>query len=414
MGNDYLTLTDSDLITELAGYVFGDINPGEEDEKKFGCKNNKNKAVSNIWSRYWSFLKGGMVVSEGGYALKSAFVLRRDVNKNFQVTSVAKESADAVLTERTDREGLYRFNGSNYIECLTGDVTIMSDSSHNIYIGFNEIYRAIKFVLGTVGEYAGLYLKIWDGSSWDDLPADYTDGTAGFTQNGILFLGSVDQSLWKKCAVSGKTMYWVKIGCTGVTTTAVASTICPYGVFDFPKHFIFGSPSFYTKSSVPEYTPISSQVFTLCNMGRVVFNTDPRGSGEELVSGYQYKNPQSDEYVITYTASNRCQVNGGTELIILPDGATPHYYIIPGMDLKFYPGITTSMTSKVIISKALKYLHYALPDGSNPGIYYNSDTLIASSLNTGEVAGHYVKIAPPVDVELDKNTQGFNFYYHGV
>jgi len=413
MGNNYLSLTDSDLSTELAGYVFGDINPGDYAEKKFGCKNNKSVSVNNIYARFWPGLKNGMVVNEGGYSLKSALVLRRDVNKNFQVTSVAKESTDAVLTERTDREGLYRFNGSNHIECLTGDVTLMSDSSHNIYIGFNEIYRAIKFVFGTVGEYADLYLKIWDGSSWTDLPADYTDGTNGFTQNGILFLGSVDQSLWKKSTISAKTMYWVKIGCSGVTTTAVASTVCPYGVFDFPKHFIFGSPSFYIKSSVPEYTPISSQVFVLCNMGRVVLNTDPRGSGEDLVSEYQYKNPQSDEYVITYTAGNRCSVNGGSELIILPDGATPHYYIIPGMDLKFYAGITTAMTSRVIISKTLKYLHYALPDGDDPDTYYNSDMFLNSELGSLLVQEHYIKIAPPVDVELDKNTQGFNFYYHG-
>jgi hypothetical protein len=413
MGN-YLSLTDSDLVTEISGYDFEDINPGDNAEKKFGIKNNKNRVVSNVWGRFWSWLKGGMIINEGGYALKSALVLRRDVNKNFQVTSVAKESADAVLTERTDREGLYRFNGTNYIETLTGDVALMSDSSHNIYIGFNEIYRAIKFVLDTAGEYEGLYFNIWDGTGWSDLPVDYTDGTAGFTQGGILFLGSVDQSLWKKCDTSGKIMYWLKIGCSGVTTTAIASVICPHGVFDFPKHFIFGAPSFYIKSSVPEYTPISSQVFTLCNMGRVVLNEDPRGVDEDLVSEYQYKNPQSDEYVITYTASNRCQVNGGPELIILPDGATPHYYIIPGMDLRFYPGITTAMTSRVIISKTLKYLHYALPNGGDPGTYQNSDILLSSSLSSLAVQGHYIKIAPPVDVELDQNTQGFNYYYHGV
>ena len=420
MGN-YLALTSSDLATEISYYLFGDLGAGKLLDTLFGIKDKTGEGVNNVYGRIFPNLKNRVVTNNVEYPIYAAFVLRKDNNGVLQLTTVAREDANAVLTKRTEREGCYLYNGTSYIDkTATATIPFPTSASEKVYFGCDFPYRSLHLEFSTFGSYTGLAFKYWDATdlAWKELPIDYSDGTSGTTQDGNLNLGTLTwDDLWIKKKISAKRMLWIEVSCTAVATPAVADVAYWDYTYDFPKHFIYGQPLYYEKDDEvsPGYTdPLATQVYDYCNMGRVVFDAEPLSdpTNHSLVSAYQYKNPQAGTYNFTFASATSCQVNGGTAFTFIANPAVSNYVAIPGMDIRFNTGITASSTATAEVSEALKYLFYALPNGSVAGTYQNKDISIGNIL-ADAVNGLYIRFAPPVTVNLTKNSNNIHFFFEG-
>ena len=135
--SNYLVLTDEDQVTPLQTYNFGDIDGGQEESHKFGCLNDLSRIVTDIYARYWPAPKNNGFTNSpsGSFPLKSAAIIRRDVNGNFQTTVVAKESADAVLTEITAKEKCYTWNGTVFVEQTGSSINFPTSPSEILCVG---------------------------------------------------------------------------------------------------------------------------------------------------------------------------------------------------------------------------------------------------------------------------------------
>lgn len=139
-------------------------------------------------------------------------------------------STPAVLDERAkqfDAVILYDASSSSYADltaaaasAATADVyhpdsgVLVKDSGDVIYLGMDQKFRYVKFLLSTAGSGGTVVYSYWDGSNWK-----------GFTPAGGAFaLDATDKDLllwddyssmpddWQKKPLSGQTRFWVKIG----------------------------------------------------------------------------------------------------------------------------------------------------------------------------------------------------------
>lgn len=128
--------------------------------------------------------------------------------------SLAEETADAASTS-------------------TADVTLTPTNGHSVYVGSDRPFSAVSFGFSTLGsDNITATIKYWNGSTWATLTC--TDGTTGFTKNGVItFTPPSDwtrtyQDLGGTDFPNDKNrLYYLRINRTNATgvTPAVASLI---------------------------------------------------------------------------------------------------------------------------------------------------------------------------------------------
>lgn len=153
-------------------------------------------------------------------------------------------STPAVLDERAkqfDSVTLYDASSSSYADLTseagsgaTADVyhpnssVLVEDSGDIVYLGMDQKFRYVKFLLSTAGAGGTVVYSYWDGSNW----------TAFTPAGGAFALDATDKDLllwndyvsipddWQKKLVNGQTRFWVKIEVdSSFTTGPVGSQI---------------------------------------------------------------------------------------------------------------------------------------------------------------------------------------------
>lgn len=146
-------------------------------------------------------------------------------------------SSPAVLDERAkqfDSVTLYDASAASYADLTnaagsssTADIyhpnssVLIKDSGDIIYLGMDQRFRYVKFLLSTAGSGGTVVYSYWDGSNWK-----------AFTPTGGSFnLDSTDKNLllwddyvsmpgdWQKKLVNGQTRFWLKIEVDSAFTT---------------------------------------------------------------------------------------------------------------------------------------------------------------------------------------------------
>ncbi len=138
-------------------------------------------------------------------------------------------SSPEILDERAkqfDSVTLYDASSSSYAD-LTGEASsagtadvyhpnssaFVKDNGDVAYLGMNQKFRYVKFLLSTVGTGGTVVYSYWDGANW----------TAFAPAGGNFALDATDKDLllwedytnlpddWQKKPVSGQTLFWVRI-----------------------------------------------------------------------------------------------------------------------------------------------------------------------------------------------------------
>lgn len=410
-----LTLTDTDLVTALSYLNLGTVTPGKTTEKLIGVKNNTASTLENITSRFFPGLKNNFTLNTSGTPVVSTSVIKRTEAGTDQIVQVAKEDIDAELTARTARDYCFLYNGSTYTDYSTGNVSFMNGSTHKVYIGADELFRAIKFEFSTPGSYTGLAFKYWNGTAWTALPGDKTDGTSSLTSDGVLFLGTLTPSLWVKKTVYGVSAYWIEVSCTAVTTQAVADVLYWTYVYSLPYNCLWGTGTYYEKSddATPTYTE-RTPIYEYASNGLVVYNSEPNTdtANHSMVGAFYYKTPQPGTYLLTFPTTSTCSVNGGSAVSITADGSTSNTNVIPGLSIVFSASLADTDTATVTVSNTAKYVWYATNSSGTPGTYQNSDLNIGS-IAADAVTGIWIKLQPPAEEAVADNLQYFNIHFLG-
>lgn len=465
-----MSLTDTDQETVQTNISLGSTKAGVVLQKKLGIKNNRTDvSMQNVTVKPFANVKNKSV----SLPISRFNIIRRNNAQELQITSVAKEHADAVCTQRTSREKFYLFDGaSTYTAYDTNDAYFMSSATDIVYIMSNEIYFNLYFEFSTPGSYTDLTYEIWNGSAYESLPVDYVDGTSGLTTNGNLFLGAVENVIAKN-TINKLKMYVLKISCSAVTTQAIASTLYWNYVYDTSKHFISNNPTAYYKKN-GGYTPISAPEKIYANLGRLAFKTDPV-SIDDLAIAYAYKNPQSGEFIYTFHRADTvewtpsteflindlvepvtlneyyyecstqgttdvteptwsttvdatildgsavwtckqgsgsplyCQVNRENSTPIVCDGYTKDYDSLYGCELVFSSSADITDVVTVDISNDLKYLWLAEDSGGSPSTYANCDIDIGD-IASGTVSPFWVKVEPHIGETGADNIRYISMY----
>jgi hypothetical protein len=98
-------------------------------------------------------------------------------------------------------------------------------TSDEFYLGMSAKFNRATFKLATLG-IGGTYVwEFWNGSAWTTLAV--TDGTVGFTQNGIVTW--TIPGAWATTAVNGTTQFWIRVRLTVANSTNPTVTYCTVG-----------------------------------------------------------------------------------------------------------------------------------------------------------------------------------------
>lgn len=369
---------------------------------------------------FWPNLKNGQHdnVSPGA-PVKSVKVIRQNSTDEFQVTSVAKESADGVLTRVKSLTKMFLYSGGVYTEYTDADsISLLSDPTDMVVVMCDRIMPSLYFDIKDAGSYTGLLCEIWDGDDRAPCPTGESDGTGGWTVPGRWLLGAVTESVWKKTVINGVSGYPVFFTCTGVTAQATTQTGGLYWdiVYQFPKSCLFKTDTLLAFSEKDNGEPagynsiLSTPFSTYGNLGIVTFDTNPLNDMDNyfLVADYYYKNPQPGEYVITFPDDiQHCKVNDGSSIAIIADGAIKHYNIIPGCEVIFYSTLQVGDSCTVRIAESLQYADFST-DGTTYG-----DRAVIGNMSTGQALAFYVRQMPPMAATGTYNSRNMSPYAYG-
>lgn len=119
----------------------------------------------------------------------------------------------------------FRYNGSTYDNYSTDASTIFgtqkelwADTNDIMYWGQDSAaWKYLGFYLHTAGSYGSLTWEYWNGSTWASFTPAY-EGTAGFSQNGYVMLGTL--ASWASTTVNSQAAFWVRASVASVTTAA--------------------------------------------------------------------------------------------------------------------------------------------------------------------------------------------------
>ncbi len=413
-----LILVADDGVTEKT-YIDSGVNvPGTDYTVQLGLKGNGQIPTLCWWQdmvNHRAVNKTNSVSGQNCFPVNFARIIKRNENDVFQKSQVAKE--DPVLGKLTKVESrgkCFRYNSSTgqYTDFSTGNITFMQTATDYVIFGIDEWVKNLYINITTPGVYAGsVEWEISDGEGdWSSLPSGSADGTAGLTAPGNVYLGDVTQLLWKKQEENAYKMLYLKakfsVG-TVITTPPEADEVYWNYVYDTPYPCLFGNGTYYNcdnalTSIYAEVTP----AFEYCNMGRVVFDTDPLGGdvSHDLRADYYYKNPPPGLYSLVVqnvnSTSGQAQivVNEGSPIGIAFVG-NPMYNVLTGMELFFNLALTDGDQADIDISEAMKHIWYSF-DGET---FVNADLPFAEAIASGSVGYFWVKFAPPVDYPVNKN-----------
>ena len=399
---------------ELESLNLGYIPHGKYYEKKIGIKNNSANTVDYILFCPWPGIKNnGVGINKVGNPVHSASIIRRNSIGENQVTVIAKEDEGAACPQNTSRGKIFLWTGTQFEDYSSSNsIPLPANSSQILYIGYDWYNKNTLFNFDTSGEYTGLTFKYSSSTSaFTDLPVDFTDGTAGTTQNGVLNYGTLTEAMWKKQVVNSYSMLWLKVTVDTVTTPAVASEIRHEYVYDLPASGFLGDVSLYKKAG-EFYTLIEEGITKkFLNLGRVMFDASPLGEGESLAVEGSYKNPPTNVYSLTFPSETSVSVNSGTPVTIVPDGEAECLDAILGMVLIFNT-VTVSDEAEIVISPSVKYLNYALVVDGVPGDYQNQD-IDLGSIAPSAITYFYIKATPPSDESQTNNLFYFENFAYG-
>ncbi len=98
--------------------------------------------------------------------------------------------------------------------------TVLSDTGDYVYIGNDTTFRYVYFDFAQPASSAlSLVFEYYNGSAWTSFTPT-SDGTNGFSQDGLIDLGSVNM---QNTTVNGVTEKWVRISCSSAPSAAVTA-----------------------------------------------------------------------------------------------------------------------------------------------------------------------------------------------
>jgi len=349
--------------------------------------------------------------------------MKQDTAGNIQKTDVLKETANGILTKKTDRITAYFYNGSTYTDVSSGNVTFPKNTTEKLYIGSDYIYRNIYTNQTTPDGGSGLVFKYYNlnDTAFSALPGDASDGTSGQTTAGTYFLGTLTPSIYGKSKINDTYKYWIEVSRTTTTTTpAICDILYWDNVFQFSYPCLFGTPSLYIKSAdaTPIYTANSAYAYLYGNFGEVVYNSNPLAAGEELTADFSYKLPIIDDHTVVFSDSTTCAVDGGSNITVVSDGETDNTNVIDGINFRFSSSTNNGDTFTAEISELLKHLWYANDSYGNAGTYQNLDLAMDNGGTTSFIADiiypFWVKFMLPSDIITTKNSQCVSGYCYAT
>lgn len=401
----------------------GSIRPGKTLELML--KLYSTLAVNSVFLSFFPGLMNRTIQTVSGNPVLSAKVIRSDTVGDIKKTAVAKNTTDGILTQTTNKGKIIFYDGVNYVDQTDlASITLPTTASQKLYLGMDEIYRNYYFHHSALGFYTGLYRK-YSSASTDfatpgvggtTLPGDASDGTSGHSANGTLFLGTLTPALAVKCPVNGVWMYWIEVGCTGVTTPAVVDNIYFNYVYEFVYSCLYKTPLIYIKSAAatPIYTADTNYIYLYANRGEIVYNTNPLAAGESLTSDYSYKIPQlATTYTVLFVTPTTVTVNGGAPITVVCDDVTENSNVIDGVSFVFSSSADTDNSFSVQVEPLLKYLWYAPDSTGSPGTYQNMD-LSLGNLGSASTTPFWIKFAPSIDTPTTLNSMAISGFCTGT
>ncbi len=417
------TFYDSDGATPLTTLNLSSLRPGKTLEKKLHVSPSEN--VENLTISFFPGLQNKTIINTDGTPVSYVKVMKQDTAGNIMKNDIAKETANGILTKKTDRIKAIFYNGSTYTDVSSGNITFPANTSEALYIGSDYIYRNLYFNQTTPDGSSGSNLVYqYYNESFTSLPGDKSDGTSGQTTPGTYFLGTITPAMWTKTKVNSSIneyKYWIKVTRTATEATpAVCDTVYWDNVFQFSYPCLFGTPSLYVKSAdvTPIYTENTDYVYIYGNLGEVVYNTNPLSAGEELTSDFSYKLPEIDDHSVIFSDSSTCAVDGGSDITVVADEETDNTNIIDGINFRLYSSIVYNNSFSAKISELIKHLWYANDNYGSADTYQNLDLSLdnggTSYFYADELYPFWIKFTPPSDMDTTENSQSISGYCYAI
>lgn len=414
-----IKLLKSDGVTSESTKDVGTLAPGSITEIVNCLQNTGADTIKDIYAEFFNNMKDDRVENISGKPVLDVIVKRCNHRGIPYTTLIEETSANAEFVSDSIMPKILRKSSSGtYTELSSYPITLLSEATEKILIGFNYIVKNLSFTLSTLGVYTDFLIKFSNGSdSYVSPVSGFSDGTSGNSQSGIIFFGAIDETMWKKQKEDGFNMYWIELSCSTVTTPAVATSIIQKYVL---KNIngdsgFYKSAEFYRKSgsTYTLYTPAIEYL----NKGIIVYDSDPFGGGTYTIFGRYYrKNPAPGEYTLTFQTSPLAViVNSGSPVEIIADGNTYNEDIIPGIDVKFNTTITSSSQALITILDVLKYIDYAKDDGSgNAQTYQNKDMVVVDQLTSNSVGTFHWRFNFPIDISSDTNQKALKYHFEAT
>jgi hypothetical protein len=155
----------------------------------------------------------------------------------YTTRSTGSFSPPAVLDKRArqfDSVLLYDASSSNYADltaaaasATTADVyhpdssVFVKDSGDTAYLGMDQTFRYVKFLLSTAGSGGTVVYSYWDGSNWQAFTPAGGSYAFDATDKELLLWDDYESIPvdWQKKLLSGQTRFWVKIEVISAFTT---------------------------------------------------------------------------------------------------------------------------------------------------------------------------------------------------
>ncbi len=235
-------------LNEMIIYLNGLSSQGKFDKHEldhiYGLINvdrkyKRNVAIGNTIGTYsgWSHLK-----AEDGYSIwkfTPAEYKYNSLNNLYFDTKVLSNKGQADSESATTFNTVYTYNGATYTDNTTEagtesgtEFSLMSATSHYLYVGLSTTFNGIKFEYQTRGSNYTLKVEYYNASSgdgWTQLTANdntLDDDTNSFKSNGRITWASLSD--WATTSVNSVSKYWIRISTTTTpVTTAKAYYIIP-------------------------------------------------------------------------------------------------------------------------------------------------------------------------------------------
>jgi len=199
------------------------------------------------------------------------------------------------------------------LSALAGTANLFAVNSDYVHVGHDTVkFNSVYVQMSTPSsDDIGLLVEYWNGSTW--VPVGVFDGTAGFTQNGIITIPPLFD--WMKTAGPGTSAYWLRLQRTTVTVTtppvAQLVRVCSANaVLAFPSGVQSGADADYTVNRfVGQIELLTSLV-----------------AGEKLVLG----SDDTRAFVTTVNSDTYNFTGGGQGLNVTIDGVAQSYTFLVG------------------------------------------------------------------------------------